>query len=252
MKKFRLYFKGSVSELAFLNREKNNGYFLDDIHLGVYSFSKNEAWQNTALQKEIFEAGTMPEPDKMIKKTVVKTLALPAYRIMYSYVEGADANELAVINETNDVEATYLKRLDNRCFLISILVFIASVVSMIFTFNTAVTLIPGLLASVAAIIYYSTNAYKIAKRLDLVQPDRDNVRPEITITLKNLPEKPDLTDLAYLGKWRYITSKNGNHFYRLKTNYRQDRVKEEIIAYLNITPEQLSLVDSMGFWPIGW
>lgn len=253
MKKFRLFFKGSPKENEFLRQQKDNGYRLTSIHLGVYSFEKNAKVKNEQLQAEIVDYNFIPDNDDMIKKTVEKKLAVRPYKILYTYVEADDDKPIEVLNDTNDAEATYLKRLDNRIFLLSILIMLASVIAYILLVISDFPDTLAVLGIILAVVLYYTHAYKIAKRLDSVTPDRDdNVRPELTITLKNLPIKPDITALDYLGQWRYITSKKGEHYYRLKSLYSQTRIKEEIIAYLNIAPESLSIVDSMGLWPIGW
>ena len=250
MKKFRLFFKGSPKEVQFLRTQMKQGKILTGLHFGVYTFADQPDWKNLQLQTEILDSTLQPAKTSMVKQTVEKKLALRHFKIMYSYIAADSSTSIEIINETNDLEAAYLRHLDNRIFLFSALVLLASIVGIIVLEMNGISAhlleIPLLLA----IIAYFTSTHKFSKRLKVLNPAGEKERPEMTIAFKNLTHQPDMTELDYLGRWRYITVKDGVYYYRLSSNYARDYITDEILGNLSLKKEQLSIVDVTGLWPI--
>ncbi|PTJ13533.1 hypothetical protein BU038_11515, partial [Staphylococcus simulans] len=50
MKNIKFYFKGSPSEIRYLEKQQKEGYVLKDIQNNIYTFEKDPEVQNTTLQ----------------------------------------------------------------------------------------------------------------------------------------------------------------------------------------------------------
>ncbi|WP_368264608.1 hypothetical protein, partial [Enterococcus innesii] len=95
---------------------------------------------------------------------------------------------------------------------------------------------------------------KISNRLDDLGDEENVFSPEITVIITtNSKEKPNLEkNLSALGHWRYVTTKQTSHYFRLSSSFSEEVLKNEISSYLSIPIERIQITSNLGLFPIGY
>ena len=257
MKLFRIFFKGSSAEKNFINKQKDNGYVLEKIHFNFYTFKKDSNIKDTTLQIEYkkdsddFEF----ENNKCIAKMVVKNLALANYKVIYSYITSSN-DYLEVLNDTNDIEIDYLTKLRNRLLTINVFSAVGLILLWFFLIiNDMPSLVKNSVIGCVFLVWLIISIFskKLSNRLDDLGDEENVFSPEITVIITtNSKEKPNLEkNLSALGHWRYVTTKQTSHYFRLSSSFSEEVLKNEISSYLSIPIERIQIIPNVGLFPIG-
>ncbi|WP_182201154.1 hypothetical protein [Paraliobacillus salinarum] len=259
MKKFKFFFKGSQSEKNYLTKQKDKGFILDSVDRGVYQFSKNDQLNNSSLQVEFFEADMETKGlanNNLIKKIVEKDLVSSNYKIIYSYLNENNVDDLNVLNDTKDMEENYLREIRKKFIL---LYQISTVVFVLLSFMLGMNertfdffLIPIFLMFLTWGVL-TIGTWKFTKRINSFTNNEKSISPERTVIITYEKERPEIeSDLSYLGSWRYSTSKKNSHYYRLSSQFSETQLKNDISSYLDIKEDDVQIISNFGLAPIGY
>lgn len=250
MKKCRIFFKGSSAEKKFLEKQLKKGYLLRQVNCFVYRFEKTaynvDCDVDIEFAKENDNLKWIKE-NQVVEKIIEKPLLLSDTKIIYSYLKVKPKTE--ILNDTHGIEQAYLNRLLNRIYLFNGLATIIPI--LIIGISIAVeSFQPMPMTAVMSIgIVWVINVIliiKIYKRINQLGVDNTIYGPEITITIEDVQEKPNIEELRFLGNWRYVTYKNGIYYYRLISNFSSANIRDEVSNYLNIDRKKVKVI---SFYP---
>lgn len=250
MKKFRLFFKGSPKELHFIDKWKQRGYFLTSIKHFVYTFEASSVVENAVLAVEYTDkkTPTNPEENPTLIHSLQKKLLFEDFHIIYTYYRGNDKNY--ILNDTPEIEMNYLDELAKRLLMALNLITFIGVLSLISSKRYLASIVPF------AWLCYAIFSAKISKRHKIASKQTNSLendsRTTLTVVMKNQSEKPTIDDLVYLGKWRFVTQRKNEYYYKLTTNFSDEEVKNEVCAFFSINPEDVSIVPGTGLFPLGF
>ncbi|HIE4080259.1 TPA: hypothetical protein ACXOG9_001028 [Enterococcus faecalis] len=165
--------------------------------------------------------------DNQFKKMFAKKI-LANYKAIYSYTDSQKCY-LEILNDTGGIEIDYLTKLKNRLITINI---ISSVVLVLLTINDMPNLYGSFIICCMFLVWLIIFIFfkKISNRLDDLGGEENVFSPEITVIITtNSKEKPSLEkNLSALGHWRYVTTKQTSHYFRLSSSFSDEVLKKEI------------------------
>lgn len=259
MRKIKFFLKGSEKEKKFLSTQKNNGYILENVKFNIYNFSKNKNLTQSKLQVEFINKDfNINEYSKseFIKKIIQKKLLISDFNVVYSYID-TKKDGMKVLNETKDIEVNYLERLKNNLLIFNVIFTIILVLlGFILSENKSSGYLDKMPIYIMFFIWLVTFLFsrKLSRRIESLLCKEPSPHAEITIIINNdSKEKPNIeTSLKYLGLWRYIVTKKNKHYFRLSTYFSEDKLKNEISSFLNISEDNVQIISNLGLFPIGF
>ncbi|MFB1052005.1 hypothetical protein [Paraliobacillus sp. JSM ZJ581] len=259
MKRLKFSFKGNLSEKDFLIKQKDKGFILDSVDRGVYYFSKNDQLKNSSLQIEFFQADMETKDlanNNLIKKVVEKDLLFSNYKIIYSYINENNDSHLNILNDTNDIEANYLKKIRKKMiafYQISTVLFVLLSVLLGLNERTFIFFVIPILFMALTWIILAIGISKFTKRINLLTNNEKSFSPERTVIITYEKDKPEVESvLSYLGSWRYVSSNKNSHYYRLSSKFSETQLKNDISSYLDIKEDDVQIISIFGLAPIGY
>lgn len=258
MKKFKLVFKGSLSEKKFLEQKKAEGYYLTGVINGVYTFKHNPKVKDTQLQTHFIETKHLKN-EHNIKDTspffaiTTKKLDLSRYAIVYTYLKDKD-NPIYNSTDTRMTENLYLKHLQNIFLGITIaIMFICLGLWMYLiqqSYKNSIAAVP-LKFMLLILLGLFILTFIINYRIKTTCPTQvDAIYLSYSVSIQSMDGKPDIQPLQHLGAWRFVTEKYGKYYYNLYSKHPKVVLINTLSHTLNIQPDHIFVYSQWDLFPV--
>ncbi|APR61812.1 DUF2812 domain-containing protein [Staphylococcus condimenti] len=257
-KQLKLYFKGSPSEIRYLETQQKDGYMLTNIKNGIYTFEENSAVSDTKLQVTFVRSEDLKEPNTKIEKSpflsvLAKQLNYSKYTVLYSYLKEKD-NPIYNLADTKAAEHEYLSFFKRIIFILAVLTMFVCVA--FWSYFTAIgkpsskLLIP-MQIMISVFIILSPFNILINRRIRKSCPKiEDELYLSYSVSVKSPGSKPDIDSLKYLGAWRYQTDKEGKYYYNLLSKEPKEVILHNVRTKLHLPEEDVYVYSQFDLFPI--
>ncbi|RTX85636.1 DUF2812 domain-containing protein [Staphylococcus piscifermentans] len=258
MQKLKFHFKGSPSEIRYLEAQQKEGYMLTNIKNGIYTFEKNPAVKDTQLQvtfaktEDLKEADTHQENSPFLS-VFAKQLNYSKYTVLYSYLEEKD-NPLYNLADTKVAEHEYLSFFKRIIFSLAVLTMLICVA--LWAYFTALgkpssTLVIPIEIMIGIFVVLLIINILINRRIRKHCPKpEDELYLSYSVSIKGTGQKPDVSHLKYLGAWRYQTEKDDKYYYNLFSKEPKEVILEDISKKLNIPEKDIYIYSQFDLFPV--
>lgn len=258
MKNFKLYFKGSPSEIQYLEKQQKEGYLLKNIQNGIYTFEKDPEVRNTTLQVKFARTKDLKEVNPTIGKdtflsVLAKKLHYSKYTVIYSYLKNNDDPIYSSFQDTKVIEHEYLSFFRRINFAIAILAMIICV--SLWSYFTATgqpsaTLVKPMKIMFIVFIITFFISILINRRIRKSCPKiQDELYLSYSVSIKDTVQTPNIDSLKYLGAW-HQTEKDGKHYYSLLSKEPKEVIIQSIQKELNISNTNIFVYSQLDLFPV--
>lgn len=259
MKNIKFYFKGSPSEIRYLEKQQKEGYVLKDIQNNIYTFEKDPEVQNTTLRVTFARTKDLEESSQNKSKApflsvFAKKLFYSKYTVLYSYLKNNDDPIYSTISDTKNIEHEYLSFFKRINFTLAILTMIICVA--LWSYYTAIGKPSSTIKipmQIMLMIFLITLLFRILinRRIRKSCPKlHDELYLSYSVSIKNESEFPNIDSLKYLGAWRYQTEKDGKHYYSLLSKEPKETIISAIQKELNLSDENIYVYSQWDLFPV--
>ncbi|MBO0477645.1 hypothetical protein DOK76_11215 [Vagococcus sp. DIV0080] len=264
MKAIRLFRTGSDKEAHFLKNMLNQHFLLTKKTGCVYSFIQDSSSSKDLviefIDKESFIRDSDLRSSFENQTTSYKKLFLAPFFVCYTYLQGENfanySNEVS-----DDIQLDYLNYRDNQSKKIGLSIILLGILAWFFiewllkdwSGNAFTFTMLGLI--LLWFINLANNIY-LSKKKDQLEiklgKPTEMIFLTLNIAIRNIPKKPDITKLSYLGNWSFVNDNQNKqeYFFKLKTSLGREEVKTDISEFLGIPRESISIstpADLFGF-----
>jgi len=270
MKKTKFLIPGSWKERQYITKMLGEGWQLVSVKGCCYQFEPIDS-EMCALTLSIdFLDKQLPSEEKDAlthqgQQFVERKLPFYQHTILYLY--GSHEAKTLELSEQTTVELAFLNRFSDHILNIKnimIVIMMLGWTALLTLDGTKKVVIPTWLIQMPLVILFVlwllslVIRHQTRKKIKFLEKQtgifNEAWAPTRTIILRNLPKRPDMDAFLFLGKWRFVTSnkRRDTFYYELQSHYSEEEIKANIIEELGIMEHQITVVSSLGLFPLGW
>ncbi len=263
MKKLRFYRSGSKKEAYFLQNMLAENYLLKKKIGCFYTFTENdETSKNLIIEfidEKTFKLDSKLREDFENQTTLNKKIWLAPFYITYTYLTGESfnyySNELSDESELNFLKyrENQLANLRNGSVIFGIIIWF--LIELIY--KGQLRFIIPLIVFILILFWFLLliPSHSISKEIEALETKLGKVStlmiPTLNVSFKNMSEKPDISQLNFLGTWIFVAErkKKKEFYYKLNSDLNREEIKLGISSTLNIEKDSISIYapgDLMG------
>ena len=263
MKKLRFYRSGSKKEAYFLQNMLAENYLLKKKIGCFYMFTENNETSKDLIiefiDEKTFKLDSKLREDFENQTTLNKKTWLAPFYVSYSYLESelfeSYSNELSDESELNYLNYRANQFANFHISLIVLGIILWLLIEILFKAQLRST-IPFIMFTLVSLAFISfIPGHFISKQKEELETKLGKVStlmiPTLSVSFKNMSEKPDISQLNFLGTWVFVTErkKKRDFYYKLNSDLNREEIKLGISSTLNIEKDSISIYapgDLMG------
>lgn len=256
MKKIKFFSSGSKNERHFLNQMLDQNYALTNKKFFTYHFKYNQNNKQKKLLVEYLDEDTFNSYQELAESTIEQAtinhkLFLAPFYVAYTYIDSL-ATSLSSNELSDRTKLNYLKYRENQTLVLNIFIvlfgifwwfikefFFKQYLSSTFFYQITALMVLWVI-TISYNHVFSKKALEMEVKLDVSSL---TLNPTLTIIIKGITNKPDISKLSYLGNWRFLreSKTKAEYYFKLDSSLSREEIKQEVSHLLSIDQENISI-----------